>query len=184
MAKNEFLPFGTAANANVLPNADYQALPARVAGFSGGVAKSEELNTVWRQGSTMAAVLGQFIADSGADALDNGDIDTLKDNFKEALDKNTLDGFDSSLQPRGYQKSPSGLIIQWGTEYTDNTSVNVKFPIEYSNAAFYVSAVKITADDGRFSTVGEVNKVGFNAYGRLGVNAAVLNNFMWLSVGF
>lgn len=42
MAKNEFLPFGTAANANVLPNADYQALPARVAGFSGGVAKSEE----------------------------------------------------------------------------------------------------------------------------------------------
>ncbi|CAI0826510.1 Uncharacterised protein [Serratia liquefaciens] len=43
MAKNEFLPFGTAANANVLPNADYQALPARVAGFSGGVAKSEEL---------------------------------------------------------------------------------------------------------------------------------------------
>ncbi|NWA70752.1 hypothetical protein [Serratia proteamaculans] len=33
------------------------ALPARVAGFGSGVAKSEELNTVWRQGSTMAAVL-------------------------------------------------------------------------------------------------------------------------------
>ncbi|UNK26345.1 hypothetical protein MNO11_15990 [Serratia plymuthica] len=29
MAKNEFLPFGTAANTKVLPNADYQALPAR-----------------------------------------------------------------------------------------------------------------------------------------------------------
>ena len=185
MAKNEFLPFGTAANANVLPNADYQALPARSAGFGSGVAKSEELNTVWRQGSTMATVLGQFIADkTGQDVLDDGDLPLLTANFKSALDKNTLEGFDSSLQPRGYQKLPSGLIIQWGTEYTDNTSVNIKFPIEYSNAAFYVSAVKITADDGRFSTVGEVNKVGFNAYGRLGVNAAVLNNFMWLSVGF
>ncbi|MGK0688980.1 gp53-like domain-containing protein [Serratia marcescens] len=185
MAKNEFLPFGTAANANVLPNADYQGLPARSAGFGSGVAKSEELNTVWRQGSTMAAVLGQFIADkTGQDVLDDGDLPLLNSNFKNALDKNTLEGFESSLQPRGYQKLPSGLIIQWGTEYTDNTSVNIKFPIEYSNAAFYVSPVKITAGDGRFSTVGEVNKIGFNAYGRLGVDAAVLNNFMWFSVGF
>ncbi|WP_337047435.1 glycine-rich domain-containing protein [Serratia liquefaciens] len=86
MSKNEFLPFGTAANANVLPNADYQALPARVAGFSGGVAKSEELNTVWRQGSTMAAVLGQFIADkTGQDVLDDGDITGLLDKFKGAM---------------------------------------------------------------------------------------------------
>ncbi|EMB2734841.1 hypothetical protein U8026_001805 [Serratia marcescens] len=86
MAKNEFLPFGTAANANVLPNADYQALPARSAGFGSGVAKSEELNTVWRQGSTMAAVLGQFIADkTGQDVLDDGDLNSLLDKFKEAM---------------------------------------------------------------------------------------------------
>ncbi|CAI1505516.1 Uncharacterised protein [Serratia quinivorans] len=31
MAKNEFLPFGTVANANVLLNADYQELPVRAA---------------------------------------------------------------------------------------------------------------------------------------------------------
>lgn len=86
MAKNEFLPFGTAANANVLPNADYQALPARSAGFSSGVAKSEELNTVWRQGSTMAAVLGQFIADkTGQDVLDDGDMNGLLDKLKVAM---------------------------------------------------------------------------------------------------
>ncbi|BEO27649.1 MAG: hypothetical protein E7J62_20640 [Serratia marcescens] len=86
MTKNEFLPFGTAANANVLPNADYQALPARSAGFSPGVAKSEELNTVWRQGSTMAAVLGQFIADkTGQDVLDDGDVNGLLDKLKVAM---------------------------------------------------------------------------------------------------
>ncbi|TQI82572.1 hypothetical protein FHU12_5356 [Serratia marcescens] len=86
MAKNEFLPFGTAANANVLPNTDYQTLPARSAGFSSGVAKSEELNTVWRQGSTMAAVLGQFIADkTGQDVLDDGDVNGLLDKLKVAM---------------------------------------------------------------------------------------------------
>lgn len=112
------------------------------------------------------------------------ELDPADDNQVVKAIKNIIaGGFDSSLQPRGYQKLPSGLIIQWGTEYTDNTSVNINFPIEYSNAAFYVSAVKITSDDGRFSTVGDVSKIGFNAYGRLGVNAAVLNNFMWLSVG-
>ena len=114
MVKNEFLPFGTAVNANVLPNADYQALPARSAGFSSGVAKSEELNTVWRQGSTMAAVLGQFIADSGVDALDDGNANTLKDNLVNALDKNTLKGLDSSISFSGYQKLPSGFVKQWG----------------------------------------------------------------------
>jgi hypothetical protein len=86
MAKNEFLPFGTAANANVLSNAAYQALPARAAGFGSGVAKSEELNTVWRQGSTMAAVLGQFIADkTGQDVLDDGDVNGLLDKLKGAM---------------------------------------------------------------------------------------------------
>ncbi|KFK92014.1 MULTISPECIES: glycine-rich domain-containing protein [unclassified Serratia (in: enterobacteria)] len=86
MAKNEFLPFGTGANANVLSNADYQALAARVSGFSSGVAKSEELNTAWRQASVMAAVLGQFIADkSGNDVLDNGNLVTLQNSLLAAL---------------------------------------------------------------------------------------------------
>lgn len=86
MSKNEFLPFGTAANANVLPNADYQALPARSAGFGSGVAKSEELNTVWRQSSTMAAVLGQFLANkTGQDVLDNGNVEALLGQLESAI---------------------------------------------------------------------------------------------------
>ncbi|SUI40267.1 glycine-rich domain-containing protein [Serratia marcescens] len=88
MSKNEFLPFGTAANANVLPNADYLALPARSSGFSSGVAKSEELNTVWRQASVIASAIAQFIADSsGNDVLDDGDLQTLQDSLKLALNK-------------------------------------------------------------------------------------------------
>lgn len=86
MAKNEFLPFGTGANANVLSNADYQALPARATGFSSGVAKSEQLNKAWRQATVMASVLGQFIADtSGNDVLDDGNMATLKNSLIAAL---------------------------------------------------------------------------------------------------
>ncbi|WP_419235767.1 hypothetical protein ACN09D_14625 [Serratia fonticola] len=90
MAKNEFLPFGTGAGANVLSNDDYQALLARVTGFTSGVAKSEELNSAWRQASVMAAALGQFISDKGKDALDDGDLVTLKANLVAALDSQAV----------------------------------------------------------------------------------------------
>ncbi|WP_447875630.1 glycine-rich domain-containing protein [Serratia fonticola] len=86
MPKNEYLPFGTAANANVLPNAEYQALTARSTGFVAGVAKSKELNTAWRQASVIASVVAQFIADnSGKDVLDNGDTQSLVKNLSAAL---------------------------------------------------------------------------------------------------
>ena len=82
MAINQILPFGTAAGANVLAPADYQALASRNAGFSAGTAKSKELNTVWRQASFVAAMLGQYIADkSGQDVLDNGDLAALQAKF-------------------------------------------------------------------------------------------------------
>lgn len=97
MAKNEFLPFGTAANANVLSNADYLALQARPVGFGSGVAKSEELNKVWRQTSIMANVLAQFIADqSGQDVLDNGDLATLKTNLQNAIKSYVNSGLPSA----------------------------------------------------------------------------------------
>ncbi|MFG1402003.1 hypothetical protein [Xanthobacter sediminis] len=73
MATNQFLPFGTGANADVLPYADYSALGFRSTGFGTGTAISTQLNTVWRQGAMGAHVLGQFTADSlNSDVLDNG----------------------------------------------------------------------------------------------------------------
>ncbi|WP_431222590.1 phage tail protein [Serratia sp. L9] len=86
MAKNEFLPFGTASNANVLTNAEYTALPARTSGFTAGVAKAKDMNKVWRQASVIAAAVAQFIADqSEQDVLDNGDMEALKVNLQNAI---------------------------------------------------------------------------------------------------
>ena len=86
MAANDFLPFAGGAGSNVLSQAAYAALAARTAGFSAGVAKSAELNKVWRQSSLMAAVIGQIINDvTGQDAVDDGTIATLVANLKTAI---------------------------------------------------------------------------------------------------
>lgn len=85
MATNDFLPFGTTAGANVLDQTLYSLLSARSTGFQSGTALSPQLNKVWRQGSSIAAMIGQFIADnSGNDAADDGDIATLLSNFELA----------------------------------------------------------------------------------------------------
>lgn len=92
MAKNEFLPFGTAEGANVLSNQEYERLAARFNGFTSGVAKSKELNTVWRQSSVMSSALAQFIVDSdNKDLLDNGDIAGIKNRLVAAI-KQTISG--------------------------------------------------------------------------------------------
>ncbi|ABX15489.1 hypothetical protein [Burkholderia multivorans] len=83
MANNNFKPFAAAAGANVMAQADYEALEALLTGFQSGTAQSAQLNKVWRQSSIMAAVLAQFICDrSGQNAIDDGTTATLLANLK------------------------------------------------------------------------------------------------------
>ncbi|CNH59528.1 tail fiber repeat 2-containing protein [Yersinia intermedia] len=85
---NEILPFGLGAESNVMTQAEYEALGARSGGFSSGVAKSEQLNKVWRQSSFVASVLADFIAaQSGNDVLDNGNTATLLASLELAIKK-------------------------------------------------------------------------------------------------
>lgn len=86
MANNNFKPFAAAGGANVMAQADYEALAALLTGFQSGTAKSDQLNKVWRQSSIMAAVLAQFIVDlTGQDAIDDGTTATLLANLKMAV---------------------------------------------------------------------------------------------------
>lgn len=72
---SEFLAFATGVGANVESQADYNADPARVNGFSAGIALSAKLNKPWRQASFMAAVTGQIVADIINEAVnDDGDL--------------------------------------------------------------------------------------------------------------
>lgn len=86
MATNQFLPFGIGAGANVLSPAAYAALAARTSGFTSGTAKSQELNSVWRQAAFGVSALAQFIADqSGDDVLDDGNIANFKASLIKAI---------------------------------------------------------------------------------------------------
>jgi hypothetical protein len=46
----------------------------------------------------------------------------------------------ASLAVNGYQKLPSGLIIQWGNDNSSTTSSTVTFPIAFPNAVYQVYA--------------------------------------------
>jgi hypothetical protein len=82
---NDFVPFATGVGANIYTVAAYKALTARQTGVVAGEADPQMANNSWRQASVIAAMIGQFIADQGFNATDDGDIATLEANFKNAL---------------------------------------------------------------------------------------------------
>jgi len=75
MATNEYLPWAYDAGANVEDPATFAADTQRADGFVAGVARSDAMNTIWRQTSVAVAALAQKIVDvTGADMLDDGSV--------------------------------------------------------------------------------------------------------------
>jgi hypothetical protein len=88
---NDFIPFAVGGSANVTPQATYAANTTLTqTGFQSGIAKSPDLNKVWRQSSIMSAVLAQFIANTtGQNAVDDGTTATLLANLIAAVSANS-----------------------------------------------------------------------------------------------
>lgn len=86
MATNDFIPVAPGPGANVLTQTAYTASSAASTGYQSGVAPSAGVNKSLRQGTTMAAVLAQFIVDTTSqNAVDDGTTATLVTNLKTAL---------------------------------------------------------------------------------------------------
>lgn len=105
MPTNDFIGFAAAGSANVMSQADYAAAAEQTNGVQPGPASSALANKVWRQGANMAAALGGLVADQGYDALDNGDIATLKNALKSSLLQKK-----GTWTPTLYGKSTAGAI--------------------------------------------------------------------------
>lgn len=85
-ATNNFLPFASTGTPNVVTQGVYAGLTSRTNGFVSGITPSNVANKAWRQGSLMAAVMGQVIVDVlNVDAIDDGTTATLTTNFKLAM---------------------------------------------------------------------------------------------------
>lgn len=92
--------------------------------------------------------------------------------------------FSSSLQPSGYQKLPSGLIIQWGNANTGASGITVNYPIPFSSQVFSATA---TDSGGRqANSVGLTinNLTSLSLYGRaIQSGAASATSVRWMAIG-
>lgn len=98
--------------------------------------------------------------------------------------------FASSKVANGYQKLPSGLIIQWGAVgLPDNTAVNVTLPITFPSAIFatYASVdLSFTGGASEFNCVGAqpigvLNQIQVNH--NSGPSTSVSAIVYWLAIG-
>ena len=127
MAINNFKPFATAANANVMSQADWEGLPALLSGFTSGKAASAEVNKAIRQASFIAAALAQYTANkSGLDVLDDGDLNGFIAKMSAAFGKD-FQALDATLTAlAGLTTGANKLPYFTGTDtasQTDLTSV-------------------------------------------------------------
>ncbi|CDL85425.1 tail fiber protein [Xenorhabdus szentirmaii] len=158
MAKNEFLPFGLADGANVLSNEEYGKLAARTNGFSSGVAKSQELNKVWRQASVIMSVVAQFIAETtGKDVLDDGNLAALQAGLLNALRATVSANVPSA-----------SLNVAGITKLSNEVNSNAENVAATSKAVKQVAdALNTKQDKGDYATNAALNGVRDLANGRL-----------------
>jgi hypothetical protein len=75
---SDFLPVATAVGANVETQGEFAGSGHQLTGFQSGLSLSEQFNKVWRQSSTIAAVVAELLAAiTGQNVLDDGNV-TLK----------------------------------------------------------------------------------------------------------
>lgn len=100
----------------------------------------------------------------------------------------SANGFSASLSSNGYQKLPSGLIIQWGISdinYNEQ-SYQITFPIPFPNSAFNVTAVGgyPAAVDGSIGlSVKSLSSNGFHIFGDPN-NQNTSGPLYWQAIGY
>lgn len=208
---NDFKAFATDANANVTSQEEWETLTALKKGFSSGKASSAQVSKALRQPSTMAAVLGQFIANAELDALDDGDVDGLVAKLATAITtnlglgeaakrdvgtgENQIPDMASFASGDGWMKLPNGKILQYGrgrvsptlASQTLRVEFNIPFPKKADIALLSHSGDGgSTAGSGRgfMMTTEEPGLTGFySAFRTTSTSPTVTMNYCWWAVG-
>jgi hypothetical protein len=101
MATNNFKAFALDPNANVMSQADWEALPALLSGFTAGKASSAQVNKAIRQATFIASAVAQFVSDAlTQDILDDGNSQAFVVKFKQAVVNGSV---------------PAGIPMPWPT---------------------------------------------------------------------
>ncbi|MBN3818746.1 hypothetical protein G3N57_19950 [Paraburkholderia sp. Se-20369] len=93
--------------------------------------------------------------------------------------------FGASVSTSGYQKLPSGLIIQWGVcTPTPGADAAVTFPIAFPSSVFSVStAASATSSQGGFSNYNAISLTGMYVGGYLYNGARAGYTCTWIAIG-
>lgn len=188
MATNDFIGFASAGSANIMSQADFAAAAEQTNGVQPGPASSSLANKVWRQGANMAAALGWLMSDMGQNALDDGDIGTLKTSLKTAI---------ISSSSSGIIKTPDGTMIEWGAKASNSSAiVTLTFPEAFYAAPHVV--MQFYSGEGTMSDISNVSSmrsvlintpsttgVKFCALGNTSSNPAIpqTGNCGWIAIG-
>jgi hypothetical protein len=130
---------------------------------------------------------GNRVWDAGNDGAGSGlDADLL--DGRQASDFALMSGFDINTAATGYQKLPSGLIIQWGHGGVTDSSgiVDLNFPIAFPNGCLSATA---TNDSGGLPTawasVGNFTRFGMRVgnVSAPSVAAGAGTAFYWMAIG-
>lgn len=103
----------------------------------------------------------------------------------------SIAGFDKSLATSGYQKFPSGLIIQWGqynSTIADSSGVTITLPITFPNSfasvtsnLSYNTPITGSSSQGTYNYILSTSQ--FNVY--IGDTGTTNNNgFTWIAIGY
>lgn len=92
------------------------------------------------------------------------------------------DEFVASLGETGYQKLPSGLIIQWGSANYAAGVRAVVYPIAFPTATRSIQLTLQSSGAGSYSNdaTGNISTTGFTAY----QNSPVTSSFFWIAIGY
>lgn len=146
---------------------------------------AQKSQTVLKSGSTMTGPL--VLSGNAANAL-------------EAVPKQQLDtaitnlDFSSSIGLNGYQRLPSGLLIQWGqlpiTTGSYSTITTLTFPIAFPNACISITGNGDKEPDNTWApitflfksrTTTTVSVVADTGNGSIGINNSIYLN--WIAIG-
>lgn len=147
---NQFKSFAAGGGANAMTATDWAALTALLAnGFQSGVVNSAQVNTLLRQVSSMAQMVGDFISGQGYNAVDDGNIANLLTAFKSAM------GLFNCKTTSG--SSPANwLTFEFGNGATDTPLIQVliNWSVSTSSSAGQLTTLPMAFKDTNFAVVG------------------------------
>ena len=127
--KNDFKPFAVDLNSQVMPQSQWDLETPRVMGHVTGLASQYLANKAERQGTLMAAAIGELITRAGMDAIDDGNVIQIADKVEAMII------FFARKMLFGVMKDTvvNGTPAMIGFDPTKNLPEGVFFAVDYDN---------------------------------------------------